>query len=152
MATGMTLEKLDREFQAGRIDKKKYEAMKEFISSLPTRVNGSTEENVRKYAKLAKLSESEMAEVEKLIKTLDSGVERLRTLIGKGRVEVEVTEGKHKGEKGFPLPRWFCNVQVSTAKEDAPAPAAKGKSKTPRKAKDPAAAPAAAPAAPVPAQ
>ena len=138
MATGMTLEKLDREYSAGRIDKKKYEAMKEFIVALPTRVNGSTEENVRKYAKMAKLSDAENAEVEKLIKTLDNGVSRLRELIGKGKVEVEVAEGKHKGEKGYPLPRWFCNVQVETGKssEETPAPK-KGKSKG--KAKAPAA-------------
>jgi hypothetical protein len=142
----MTLEKLDREFAKGGLSKAKYDAMKEFIVSLPTRVNGSTEENVRSYAKLAKLSPDQIAEVDKLIKTMDAGIDRLRELIGK--VEVEVKEGKHKGEKGSPLPRWFCNVAVKATKaEETP--------ETPKKARAPRApkttAPA-APAAPIPAQ
>jgi hypothetical protein len=151
VANGMTLEKLDREFAKGGLSKAKYDAMKEFIVSLPTRVNGSTEENVRSYAKLAKLSTDQTAEVDKLIKTMDAGIERLRELIGK--VEVEVKEGKHKGEKGSPLPRWFCNVAVKTAKveETTETPAKTRAPRAPRAPKVPKV-PAADPAATVPAQ
>lgn len=75
---------------------------------LPTRERGTTQESVREYAKLAKLSPADSQEVEKIISTLDSGVKRLRDLLGK--VEVDITDGKNAGSKGKPTPRWFCNV------------------------------------------
>jgi hypothetical protein len=95
-----------------------YLFMKKDIESSPTRQHGSTEASIREYAVLAKLDVAGMAEIEKLIKTLDSSVDRLRALIGK--VSVTVKDGKHKGKIGNPRPRWFCNVVPSGAQDDAP--------------------------------
>jgi hypothetical protein len=118
MAKAVTLEQLQKDFDAGKITKAQHDAMKKYITGRPTRVNGQTDLNVRKYAQAAGLPPEKLERVEQIILAMNAGVEELRDLIGHVVVERKNTHGRM--EKGNPLPRWFCNV-TPLAKEKAEA-------------------------------
>lgn len=118
MAKAVTLEQLQKDLDAGKISKEQFHQIRKYIQGRPTRVNGQTDINVRKYAMAAGLTPDQMERVEALIETMNSGIEELRGLIGHVTVERKNTRGKM--EKGNPLPRWFCNV-TPLAKEKAEA-------------------------------
>lgn len=108
MAKAVTIEQLQKDLDAGKITRDQFNSIKKYIQGRPTRVNGQTDLNVRKYATAAGLTPDQMERVDVLIETMNSGIEELRGLIGHVTVERKNTRGKM--EKGFPLPRWFCNV------------------------------------------
>jgi hypothetical protein len=115
MAKAVTIEQLQKDLDAGKISKDVFNSIKKYILSRPTRVNGQTDINVRKYAEAAGLTAEKMERVEALIETMNAGIEELRGLIGHVVVERKNTRGKM--EKGFPLPRWFCNVTPLAAQK-----------------------------------
>lgn len=108
MAKAVNLEQLQKDLKEGKITKAKYEEIRRYIVARPTRENGATDRNVRKYAREAGLSDVQLARVDELIDTMNSGIEELRGLIG--NVEVQRSDSGGKKVKGKPLPRWFCNV------------------------------------------
>src|SRR4029077_20642651 len=108
MAKAVTLEQLQKDLDAGKISKEQFNAIRKYIQGRPTRTNGATDINIRKYAQAAGLTPEQMERVEVLIETMNSGIEELRGLIGHVVVDRKNTRGKM--EKGNPLPRWFCNV------------------------------------------
>lgn len=108
MAKAVTLEQLEKDLANGKITRDQFNQIKKYIQSRPTRVNGQTDLNVRKYAQAAGLTPAQMERVEELIQTMNAGVEELRSLIGSVVVDRKNTRGRV--EQGNPLPRWFCNV------------------------------------------